>query len=50
MRIDTDIDAIVPMLRIYSTCTGETLRNVEALRSRGLPVCGDNVGLIGTGT
>ena len=34
-RIDTDIDAIVPMLRMYSTCTGETLRRIDWLRSRG---------------
>jgi hypothetical protein len=31
--MDTDIDARVPMLRMYSRCTGDTLRSAEYVRS-----------------
>ena len=30
---DTDIDAAVPMFRMYSTCTGDTERSIEKPRS-----------------
>ena len=38
--IDTDMDAGVPMLRMYSRCTGETLRSTAKLRSSGRPARG----------
>ena len=33
--MDTESDAATPMLRRYSTCTGETLRSTEEERSSG---------------
>jgi len=33
ITMDTDMDASVPMLRMYSRCTGETLRNWACDRS-----------------
>ena len=32
---EIDMEAGVPMLRMYSRCTGDTLRSTEKLRSRG---------------
>lgn len=49
-RIEIDIEAAVPMLRMYSTWTGETLRRTDWLRSRGAPVEGVRAGTIGTGS
>lgn len=42
------MEAAVPILRIYSRCTGETLRNAAALRSSGAsegerPAAGDTM-------
>ena len=47
-RMETDMDAIVPMLRMYSTWTGETERSTDWLRSSGVPA-GVMAGRIGTG-
>ncbi len=41
------MEAGVPMLRMYSRCTGETLRSAEKVRSSGGPRRADR---IGTGT
>ncbi len=48
-RIEIDIEAGVPMLAMYSTWTGETLRSVAKPRSSGRPVLGLAAGSIGTG-
>ena len=48
-RIEIDIEAAVPMLRMYSRWTGETLRRTAKLRSSGRPVSGLRAGTIGTG-
>ena len=48
-RSETDIEAGVPMLRMYSRWTGETLRSAAKLRSSGCPLRGWRPGRIGTG-
>ena len=35
-RIEIDMEASVPMLRMYSRWTGDTLRSTESLRSSGV--------------
>ncbi len=49
MTMEMDIDASVPMLRMYCRCTGETLRKAEKLRSTGVPEIGFRVGTRGDG-
>lgn len=46
---ETDMEAAVPMLRMYSRWIGDTLRSVESDRSIGVPVIGSTSGRIGTG-
>ncbi len=47
--METDMEAWVPMLRMYCRCTGETLRRAAKLRSSGRPVSGFCAGYSGEG-
>ena len=49
MTMEIDIDASVPMLRMYCRCTGETLRSAAKLRSSGAPEIGLSAGTRGEG-
>ncbi len=48
--MDTDIDARVPMLRMYSRCTGETLRRPASDRSMVVVTSDGSTASSGTGT
>ena len=45
--IETDIEAVTPMLRRYSQWIGETLRSAACDRSSGAPVSGLSTGTSG---
>ena len=47
--MDSDMEARVPMFRMYCRCTGDTLRRAAKLMSSGLPVIGFNGGSKGEG-
>ena len=48
--MDTDMDARVPMLRMYSRCTGDTLRRPASERSIVRAASAASTGTSGTGT
>ena len=49
IRMEIDMDAPVPMLRMYSRCTGETWRSPTSDRSSASPVSGSAAGSIWLG-